>query len=84
MAVEGGGDLLLRQPEAAGVDRQALQIPLEERGPVLGRGADIAGYDRPDARPDLEEALCRQCGHDLVGRVGIDAQALAEGAHRRK
>jgi hypothetical protein len=77
-----GLDLFEIETKALGLDDEPLEIRPEQFGALARAARRGLGDDAADGGGRHEHALRDQRGHDLMGGVWIDAQFLAEHAHR--
>jgi hypothetical protein len=66
------------------VDDEPFCFVLEEYSPGRCISQTLFGDDCADTRPHREQASLDQRGYDLVRRVRVDSELLAEGPHRRE
>jgi hypothetical protein len=78
------GHIAELQTEPLGVDDKAFDVIVEDSAARGGSDGAPRGDGCADARLDLEEAALDERRDDLLRRVRVDLQLLAEDPHGRK
>ena len=80
MLADGVEKVLASEAQFPGLDHEAFNFVAEEGAELLLRGRRSVRDHRADAGLDCEETLLGEGRDDFLGRVGVDAQFLAEDA----